>query len=420
MHTFKYQANVHLKNNQEHIKNQDGGYIMAKEIVILGAGYGGVLAALSARNSLSYEEARITVVNQFPTHQIITELHRLAAGNIKEERIAMPLDKLFKGKNIDLVISKVESFNVDKKEVHLSNGSTLSYDALVVALGSKTAYFGIPGLEENSFVLKSAKDANNIYNHIKDRIKEYATSKNEADATIVIGGGGLTGVELVGEIADTIPKIAKSYGVNPSELKFILVEAGPKILPVLPDDLIERAMTSLESRGVKFLTGLPVTNVDGNTIELKDGQKIVANTFVWTGGVQGLPIVAESGLAVDRGRATVNEYLQSTSHSDVFIAGDSAVVFPADGGRPYPPTAQIAWQMGELIGFNVAATFKGTILETFKPVNSGTLASLGRKDAVAILGGNATPLKGFPASMMKEASNIRYISHINALFTLAY
>ena len=157
-----------------------------------------------------------------------------------------------------------------------------------------------------------------------------------------------------------------------------------------------------------------------NVIELKDGQQIIANTFVWTGGVTGLPVVGESGLAVDRNRATVNEYLQSTSHPDVYIAGDSAVVFPAPGARPYPPTAQMAWQMGELIGYNIAASIKGTVPETFAPVNSGTLASLGRKDSVAILGANSTPLKGLPATIMKEASNIRYLSHIKGLFSIVY
>ncbi|WP_232699499.1 NAD(P)/FAD-dependent oxidoreductase [Brevibacillus daliensis] len=392
---------------------------MSKHIVILGAGYGGLLSALTVRKYLSKSEAEVTLVNQFPTHQIITELHRLAAGNIAEQAIAMPLQKLLKGKDINLKIAKVESFSVDKKEITLSDYTTLTYDALVVGLGSKTAYFGIPGLEEHSMVLKSTEDANKIYNHIEERIAEYAKSKNEADATILIGGGGLTGVELVGEIADIMPKLAKSHGIDPQEIKIKLVEAGPKILPVLPDHLIERATASLEARGVQFLTGLPVTNVAGNVIDLKDGQQIIANTFVWTGGVQGNPLVGESGLEVNRGRASVNDHLQSTSHEDVFVVGDSAVYFGADG-RPYPPTAQIAWQMGELVGYNLYAYLENKTFETFAPVNSGTLASLGRKDAVATIGANNTPLKGLPASLMKEASNVRYLSHIKALYTLAY
>ncbi|GIO42158.1 NAD(P)/FAD-dependent oxidoreductase [Paenibacillus apis] len=392
---------------------------MSKHILILGAGYGGVLSALSVRKYLSKQEARVTVVNQFPTHQIITELHRLAAGSVKERAVALPLEKLFKGKDIDLRVAKVERFSVENKEVKLNDGTLLSYDALVVGLGSVTAYFGIPGLEQYSMVLKSAADAERIHRHVEAKLAEYAKSKNPADGTILIGGGGLTGVELVGEIADKLPEMTQKYGINPSEIRLLLVEAGPKILPVLPDNLIERATSSLESRGVTFLTGLPVTNVEGNTIELKDGQKIAANTFVWTGGVQGNPLISECGLEVNRGRATVNEYLQSTSHSDVFVAGDSAVVFAPDG-RPYPPTAQIAWQMGELIGYNLSALLKGGHMETFHPVNSGTLASLGRKDAVATVGASNSQLRGMPASLMKEASNIRYLSHIKALDSLAY
>ncbi|MED4402210.1 NAD(P)/FAD-dependent oxidoreductase [Metabacillus fastidiosus] len=393
---------------------------MSKHIVILGAGYGGLLTALTARNYMKSNDARITVVNQYPTHQIITELHRLAGGTIAEKAISMPLTKLFKGKDVDLKIAKVESFSADSKEVKLSDGTTLTYDALVVGLGSVTAYFGIPGLEENSMVLKSVTDANKIYNHIVGKIQQYAKTKNEADATIVIGGGGLTGVELVGEIVDHMPEVARSYGVDPKELKIKLVEAGPKILPVLPDHLIERATASLEARGVEFLMGLPVTNVSGNEITLKDGRTIVANTFVWTGGVAGHPLVGESGLAVDRGRATVNEYLQSSSHPDVFVVGDSAVAFPADGGRPHAPTAQNAWQMGELTGYNLFAYFNEGTFKSFEPINSGTLASLGRKDGVATIGANNTSLKGFPATLMKEASNVRYLTHIKGLFSLAH
>lgn len=392
---------------------------MSKHIVILGAGYGGLLSAINVRKYMSKSEARITVVNQYPTHQIITELHRLAAGSVAEGAVAMPLTKLFAGKDIDLKIAKVKSFSVDSKQIQLSDGTSLSYDALVVALGSTTAYFGIPGLEEHSMVLKSAADANKIHGHIEARIREYAKTKNPADATILIGGGGLTGVELVGEIADVLPKLTKRYGVDAKEIKLLLVEAGPKILPVLPDHLIERATASLTARGVQFLLGLPVTNVAGNVIDLKDGQQIVANTFVWTGGVQGNPLVGESGLEVNRGRATVNDFLQSTSHPDVFVAGDSAVVFAPDG-RPYPPTAQIAWQMGELIGYNLYAYLNNSSSEAFSPINSGTLASLGRKDGVAIIGASSTPLKGLPATLMKEASNIRYLSHIKGLFSLAY
>lgn len=333
---------------------------MSKHIVILGAGYGGLLTALTLRKYANEDEAKITVVNKYPDHQLITELHRLAGGTISEKAISFPLKKLFKGKNIETVIQEVKSFNVENKEVFLANGSVLSYDYLVVALGSQTGFFGIPGLEENSMVLKSVDDAKKIYNHIENKIASYAKTKDEADATIVIGGGGLTGVELVGEIVDNAPNICAKYAVDPGELKIKLIEAGPKILPVLPDELIERATKSLEARGVEFLTGLPVTGVEGNVISLKDGSTITANTFVWTGGVAALPIVQESGLECDRGKAIIDEYLRSKSHPDVFVVGDASVALPEGGGRPlYAPTAQNAWQMGEFAGYNIYATIKG-------------------------------------------------------------
>lgn len=394
---------------------------MSKKIIILGAGYGGVLTALTFRKYATKEDAEVTVVNQFPTHQIITELHRLAGGTISEQAVSFPLEKIFKGKEIDLKIAKVTEINPDNKFVKLDDGSSLSFDVLVVALGSQTGYFGIPGLEENSMVLKSVNDANHINAHIESKIKAYAETKDPADGTIVIGGGGLTGIELVGEIIDNMPKVAEKYGVDFSEFNVKLVEAGPKILPVLPDTLIERATESLAKRGVEFLTGLPVTAVDGNKISLKDGQVIEANTFVWTGGVAALPVVAESGLEVNRGKATINEYLQSTSHPDVFVVGDSSVLIPEEGARPlYAPTAQVAWQMGETAGYNLFANLKGQPMREFSAVNSGTLASLGRKDGVATVGANNTQLKGLPASLMKEASNIRYLSHIKALYGLVY
>lgn len=392
---------------------------MSKEILILGGGYGGLLSALSARAHLTVGEANITVINRAGTHQIITELHRLAAGNVSEKAVALPLEKLLKGKQVNIAVGEVQSIDVEGKKVMLTNGSSYRYDALVLALGSETNYFGIPGLQENSLILKSVSDANRIFAHVKERIKAYAQSKNKADATFVIGGGGLTGVELVGELADELPAICRQNGVDFADISLYLVEAMPTILPMFSPELIQRAVTSLEKRGVEFLTSLPITEVKGQTVTLKDGRTIDTNTLVWTGGVQGNSLVANCGIEVNRGRATVTEALQSTSHPDVFLAGDCAVVFGSEG-RPYPPTAQLAWQMGELVGANIAAAFKGMTMDSFQPVFSGTLASLGRKDGIGSVGETGIELRGLPASLMKKASNARYLSHINGLFTLVY
>jgi NADH dehydrogenase len=392
---------------------------MKKQILILGGGYGGLLSALSARRYLTAEEADITVVNRYSSHQIITELHRLAAGNVSEKAVSLPLHKLLDGTDVGIRVDSVSEILPDDKKVKLASGITLGYDKLVIALGSETAFFGIPGLQENSFVLKSVDDANRIHQHIVQSIERYASSKDPADATFVIGGGGLTGIELVGELADMLPELCEKNGVDFKDINLYVVEAAPGILRGFPDDLIERAMTSLQARGVKFLVGVAITEVAGNVVTLKDGQTLTANTVVWTGGVQGNSIVANCGIEVNRGRATVNAHLQSTSHPDIFLAGDSAVVMNPQGA-PYPPTAQLAWQMGETVGYNLFAALKGGAMKEFQPVFSGTLASLGRKDAIGTIGASGLKLRGMPAALMKEASNIRYLSHIRGLFTLAY
>lgn len=393
---------------------------MSKQILILGGGYGGLLSALSARQYLSAEEATITVVNRFPTHQIITELHRLAAGSIEEKAVALPLEKLLRGKDVNLKIDTVSEIKPDENKVVMKSGTIYSYDYLVVALGSETAFFGIPGLQEYSFTLKSVNDANKIRAHVEACLDNYKKTGNKADATIVVGGGGLTGIELVGEYADILDQVCKQKGIRREEVQLYNVEAGPSILAGFPPELVERAQTSLEKRGVKFIVGVAITEMQQHTVMLKDGSSIETSTLIWTGGVQGNAVVANCGIEVNRGRATVKETLHSTSHDNVFIAGDSAVVIPSEGARPYPPTAQLAWQMGETIGHNLAATIKGGDLEVFTPVFSGTLGSLGRKDAIAMLGGSQTRLKGLPATLMKEASNIRYLKHIDGLFALAY
>ncbi|MBO7743480.1 NAD(P)/FAD-dependent oxidoreductase [Paenibacillus sp. MWE-103] len=392
---------------------------MSKHILILGAGYGGLLGAISARAHFSPEEAAITVINKYDTHQIITELHRLAVGNVAEKAVALPLANLFKGKAVNLRIGTVTGIDPDARRVDLEDGTALTYDALVLALGSESNFFGVPGLEEHSFTLKSVADAKRIYGHINDKLAAYARTKRKADATFVIGGGGLTGVELAGELADELPGLCRAHGVDFADVALYLVESKARILATYSDDLIDRATSSLEARGVRFLTGLTITEAKGTTVSLKDGRTIEAGTVLWAGGVKGSPLVANCGIEVDRGRASVNAYLQSVSHPDVFLAGDCAAVM-GPNGVPYPPTAQLSWQMGEHVGSSLFAYFKGAKMTAFEPVNSGSLASLGRKDGIGWIGESGIELKGSPATLMKKASDVRYLSHIHGLSTLAY
>jgi len=392
---------------------------MGKHILILGAGYGGLLTALEARRLMTADAARITIVNRHPFHQLITELHQPAAGRVNEKDVRLPLDKLLKGKRVDVCLGDIENIELDTHRVHFTGGGFLAYDYLVVGLGSETEFFGIPGLKEHSLILKSVDDAKKIRTHIEENIAAYPSTQNAANLTVAVGGAGLTGIELVGELADMMPHLCAKYGVDPSLVKLLSIEAAPSILPGFPSTLIERAKNSLEARGVEFVTGVPIVQMETGRAHLKDGRLVETNTLVWTGGVRGHSVVAGSGLAVDgRGRALVNEYLQSSNHENVFVVGDSAIVMGPEG-RPYPPTAQLAGQMGTHVGAQLHAMIKHLKMDSFHPHFSGTLASLGRKDAIGMVGERKMQIKGKPASLLKEASKLRYLSQIGALFTRA-
>ncbi|MBX5437093.1 MAG: NAD(P)/FAD-dependent oxidoreductase [Alicyclobacillaceae bacterium] len=393
---------------------------MAKHVVILGAGYGGLLAALETRRLLTADAARITLVNRYPYHQIVTELHMPAAGTASEQHVKVPLDKLVGNKKVDICLGEVRSIRPDDHVVELADGSGLSFDYLVVGLGSETEFFGIAGLKEHSFVLKTVDDAHKIRIHIQSCLDAFVRTRDKAYLTFTVGGAGLTGIELVGELADTLPGMCKQRGIDPSQVRLLSVEAMPSILPGFSDTLITRAKQSLEARGVEFLTGVPIVQMEPGKVHLKDGRVIETHTLVWTGGVRGNSVVASSGLAVDgRGRALVNDYLQAVNHPAVFVAGDSAVVINRETGRPYPPTAQLAAQMGAHVGRQIYTLIKGGRLEVFEPHLAGTLASLGRKDAIGLVGSRKFEVQGKLAAWLKDASQIRYLYDIGGLFARA-
>jgi NADH dehydrogenase, FAD-containing subunit len=390
-----------------------------KRIVIIGGGYGGLLTALTARQHLLPQEAEITLINKQPEHHLVTELHRLAAGTISEKAVALPLSKLLQGKHVRLQTDTVVRLDPNVNNITMSDGNKLGYDYLVVALGSQTAFYGIPGLEKEAFTLKSIADANRIRAHIEARLDAYAAEGRPEDAAIVVGGGGLTGIELVGELADAMPAWCRRRGIPLQEVQLYNIEASPDILPGFEPVLTERARTSLERRGVRFITGVPVEAYRDRTVWLKDGRAIGANTLVWTGGVQGHDLLKRTDIDLLRDRVCVNRFLQSTSHPNLFAAGDCAYSLD-EQGKPYPPAALLAWQMGECAGYNLFAAIKGRPMRAFEPVQSGKLASLGRKDAIASIGESRTLLTGLPASLMKEASKTRYLAHIRALFAYAW
>ncbi|KHE68690.1 NAD(P)/FAD-dependent oxidoreductase, partial [Halobacillus sp. BBL2006] len=320
-------------------------------IVILGAGYGGIMTAVKLQKSLGVNDANVTLVNKHSYHYQTTWLHENAAGTLHHDRTRIQIKDVVNTSKVNFVQDTVTAIKPDEKKVMLENGD-LSYDYLVIGLGFEAATFGIPGLKEHAFTIGSINSARLIRQHIEYNFAKY---NNEADKkqerlNIVVGGAGFTGIEFVGELANRVPELCKEYDVPRENVRIINVEAAPTALPGFDPELVEYAMNSLEGRGVEFKIGAMIKEVTENKLVFeKDEQReeIPTNTVVWAAGVRGNSLVEDAGFESNRGRTPVSDELQPKGYDDVFIVGDCALLFNEETERPYPPTAQIAIQQAE-------------------------------------------------------------------------
>lgn len=376
------------------------------KIVILGAGFGGLMTAKGLQKTLNYNEAEITLVNQNSYHYVTTQLHEPAAGTSHHDHVRVNIESVINTKRINFIQDRVTSIKLDEKEVHLENGDPISYDYLVIALGSSPETFGIKGLMENAFFIRNINSTRMIREHMEYMFARYQIEKKEELITIVVGGAGFTGIEYVGELVDRMPELCREYDVPLEKVRLINVEAAPTVLPGFDKDLVDYAVKYLESKGVEFLINTPIEECTEDGVILKGGKEIKAATVVWTGGVRGNKVVEETGIETMRGRVKVDEYLRAPGHDNVFIIGDSSLIFN-DEGRPYPPTAQMATQQGIHLGKNLANLIRGGELTPFKYEPKGTVASLGRKEAIGVVGNKK--YVGGTAALLKKLIDLRWL-----------
>jgi len=376
------------------------------KIVILGAGYGGLMTAKGLQKTLNYNEAEITLVNQNSYHYITTKLHEPAAGTSHHDHARIDISTVINTKRINFIQDRVTAIKLDKKEVHLENGEPITYDYLVIGLGSSPETFGIKGLLENAFFIRNINSTRIIREHMEYMFARYQKEKKDELITIVVGGAGFTGIEYVGELVDRMPELCREYDIPLEKVRLINVEAAPTVLPGFDKELVDYAVKYLESKGVEFLINTPIEECTEDGVILKGGNEIKAATVVWTGGVRGNKVVEETGIETMRGRVKVDEYLRAPGHDNIFIIGDSSLIFN-DEGRPYPPTAQMATQQGIHLGKNLANLIRGGELKPFKYEPQGTVASLGRKEAIGVVFNKK--YKGGFASLLKKLIDLRWL-----------
>ncbi|MZP44504.1 FAD-dependent oxidoreductase [Heliobacterium gestii] len=381
-------------------------------ILILGAGYGGLMTAVRLQNMLGQGEADITLVNKHDYHYQTTLLHEIAAGTGEERRICLPIQNVIDSRRVRFIKDTVVEIREKERQVFLCHNEPIQYDYLVVALGFEPATFGIPGIAEHALAIRSLNAAKQIRNHLETRVAELATAASTGDPlTIVIGGAGFTGIEFIGELVDQVPHWCAKYRVTRERVRVICVEAGPGLLPGFQPSLAAYARRSLEARGVAFYFNTRICSVDerGVSLEGKDGGKrIEPATVIWTGGVQGNRLACGATFEAVRGRIPVTPDLRMSGQDRVFVIGDCASYTSPGAERPFPPTAQIAVLQAITCARNLQILVRGgKKLEPFAPKLKGAIASLGARDGVGLVMGLS--LRGKLAILFKEIVDSRYL-----------
>ena len=361
-------------------------------VVILGAGFGGLTFCKHFRNP----NAIVTLVDRTNHHLFQPLLYQVATAGLSAPDIAQPIRSIVSGApNVTVLMDEAQDFDFRNRRVVLKE-STLGYDYLVLALGGVTSYFGHPEWEEFAPGLKSLEDALRIRRNL---LLAFERAENEANAktrdalmTIVVVGGGPTGVELAGACAELTRFVLKRDfdHIDPAHARVILIEGSPVVLSHMPPDLAENAQEQLTRLGVQVRTSSRVKNIASGRVDLESGETIFAENILWAAGVSAHPLTRKLGVEVDRaGRVKVLPDLSLPGHANVFAIGDMALVLEPNG-KPVPGVSPAAMQMANhvarIIEDELTLGVGRAPRPTFKYWDKGTMATIGRSAAVCYSG----------------------------------
>jgi NADH:ubiquinone reductase (H+-translocating) len=370
-------------------------------IVVLGAGFGG----LTFCKNFCSPTVRITLVDRTNHHLFQPLLYQVATCALSATDVAQPIRGILSNRpDITVLLDQATGFDLAQKKVFLEK-SALAYDYLVLALGGHTGYFGHHEWEQFAPGLKTLDDALRLRSRI---LFAFEKAENETDPiehdrlmTIVIVGGGPTGVELAGSFAELTRKVMNLdfRRIDPAQSHVLLLEGGPRILSHLPPDLSEKAKWQLIHLGVNVKTDTQVKSIREGVVELANGKLIKAGNIVWAAGVTSTPLTKKLGCELDRsGRVKVNPDLSLPGHPEIFAIGDMALVLNSDG-KPVPGVSPAAMQMGKYVAKIIEAALNAGANPPprmpFKYWDKGTMATIGRSAAVAQIG--KIKLAGYPA-----------------------
>jgi NADH:ubiquinone reductase (H+-translocating) len=373
-------------------------------VVILGGGFGGIAVAQRLERRLRPGEGEITLISRENFSLFTPMLPEVSSGALDVRHVVTPIRSQLR--HAHFVLADVRALDVEAREVQITHTLTgrderIGYDQLVIALGSSTSTFGLPGVAERVFALKTLEDAGILRNRLV-WLLELADSTSDLALrrrylTVVVVGGGFTGVEATGEFVELFHSVLRFYpSIDRAMVRIVLVEGGPVLLPGLPPRMGSYSAANLRKRGVEIITGDGVARADDDGIVLQSGARIETATIVWSAGIAPSPTIGGSPLPrTKRGAIIVGRDFRVEGFRDIWALGDCAAV-PDGAGGFYPLTAQHAIREGPVLADNIIATLRGQPTKLFSFNALGMMASLGARRAVAQLPGNHV-LTGFLA-----------------------
>jgi NADH dehydrogenase len=389
-------------------------------VVIVGAGFGGIEVAMALRRA----PVDVTVVDRVNHHCFQPLLYQVATAALSPADVAWPIRHILRGQqNATVLMAEVTGVDTAARRVIVKNADPLSYDFLIIATGATHSYFGHDDWAEHAPGLKRIEDATRIRRRILLAFEQAELTHDEAERrrllTFVIVGGGATGVEMAGAIAEIARQtLARDFRrIDPRTSRIVLLEAGARILPALPEKLSDYAGRALARLGVDVRTKTRVTGCDRRGVDLDNG-RLDAGTVIWAAGVVASPAARWLDAERDRaGRVIVEPDLSVPGHPDVFVIGDTAAVRDANGIL-VPGMAPGAKQMGRYVGRLIAARLAGRSLPPFRFSDPGEFATIGRRKAIARIG--RVYVKGFFAWMLWSVAHIYFLIGLRHRFVVAF
>lgn len=398
---------------------------MAKKIIIIGAGYAGILTAKKLAKKLKKNsDISITIIDKKPFHTMLTELHEVAADRVDEDSIRISLKKVFAGRKVEVKLDTVTNIDFNNQNVIGQNG-TYPYDYLVISAGSKPEFYGVKGAEEYSYTLWSYEDAITLREQIHTVFRKALSITDDKERkrllTFYVIGAGFTGIEMIGELAEYVPILCEKFDIDRNDVTLVNVDGLSRPIPNLPEKLSAKVTKRLEKMRVQLLMKTTVVSIGSDYIELKSDKEVIkksVGTVIWAAGIQSTDIVQEAAGNLDitrGGRIQVDTFLRSTKADNVYVAGDNMYFIPEGDERPVPQMVENCEQSADVVAHNIvsAVTGKGKN-EDYKPAFHGVMVSIGGRYGVAYVGlpNHFFSLPSFLAMFAKHFINIIYFIQV--------